>query len=130
MHLLEWLPFHLRTAAPGMPVAHPAHRPRPPRTSPLGPGQDFARSPKAHGFVYPGYEGKESVAERIETIKNTPKPFVLMKTLGAGRIPPVDGLLFALENSKDTDIITLGLGSVEEAEESLSIVCEQVGESI
>ncbi len=54
---------------------------------------------------------------------------MLMKTLGAGRIPPVDGLLFALENSKDTDIITLGLGSVEEAEESLSIVCEQVGES-
>jgi hypothetical protein len=81
------------------------------------------------GFVYPGYKGKETVAERIETIKNTPKPFVLMKTLGAGRIPPDDGLRFALENSKDTDIITLGLGSIEEAEESLSIVCEQVGES-
>ena len=31
--------------------------------------------------------------------------------------------------TKDTDIITLGLGSIEEAEESLSIVCEQVGES-
>jgi hypothetical protein len=79
------------------------------------------------GFVYPGYEGKETVAERIATIQNTPKPFVLMKTLGAGRIPPADGLRFALENSKETDIMTLGLGSIEEAEESLAIVCEQVG---
>ncbi len=81
------------------------------------------------GFVYPGYDGRETAAQRIKTIKNTPKPFVLMKTMGAGRIPPADGLAFALENSKDTDIITLGLGSIEEAEESLSIVCEQLGES-
>lgn len=80
------------------------------------------------GFVYPGYDGKETVAERIQTINNTPKPFVLMKTLGAGRIPPDEGLRFALENSKDTDIITLGLGSIEEAEESLSIVCDYLGE--
>ncbi len=80
------------------------------------------------GFVYPGYEGKETVAERIETIKNTPKPFVLMKTLGAGRIPPDAGLRFALENSKDSDIITLGLASIEEAEESLSIVRDYFGE--
>ncbi len=78
------------------------------------------------GVVYPGYEGKETAAERIRTIKNTPKPFVLMKTLGAGRIPPGDGLAFALENSKDNDIITLGLGSIEEAEESLSIVCDRL----
>jgi len=82
-----------------------------------------------NGFVYPGYDGNETAAQRIKTIKNTPKPFVLMKTMGAGRIPPADGLAFALENAKDNDIITLGLGSIEEAEESLSIVCEQVGGS-
>jgi hypothetical protein len=81
-----------------------------------------------HGFVYPGYEGKETATERIETIKSTQKPFILMKTLAAGRIPPDDGLRFALENSKETDIITLGLASIEEAEESLSIICEHLGE--
>ncbi|MCP4902056.1 MAG: hypothetical protein GY906_34250 [bacterium] len=80
------------------------------------------------GFVYPGYDGNETPTQRIETIKNTPKPFVLMKTLGAGRIPPADGLAFALDNSKESDIITLGLGSIEEAEESLSLACELLGE--
>ena len=76
------------------------------------------------GFVYPGYDGNESVAERIRIIQNTPKPFILMKTLGAGRIPPIDGLQFVLENCKSSDIITLGLGSIEEAEESLNVVQE------
>jgi predicted TIM-barrel fold metal-dependent hydrolase len=76
------------------------------------------------GFVYPGYEGSDSVAERIRIIQSTPKTFILMKTLGAGRIPPIEGLRFVLENSKPSDIITLGLGSVEEAEESLSFVQE------
>jgi hypothetical protein len=76
------------------------------------------------GFVYPGYDGNESVAERIKIIQNTPKPFILMKTLGAGRIPPIDGLQFALENCKSSDIITLGLGSMGEVEESLSFVQE------
>ncbi len=76
------------------------------------------------GFVYPGYDGNESVAERIRTIQSTPKPFILMKTLGAGRIPPIEGLQFALENCKPSDIITLGLGSIEEAEESLAFVQE------
>ncbi len=74
------------------------------------------------GFVYPGYDGHESVAERIELIQNTPKPFVLMKSLAAGRIPPEEGLPFVLENSKPDDLITLGLGSVEEAEESLTLI--------
>ncbi len=81
------------------------------------------------GFVYSGYGGQETAKERIETIKNTHKPFVLMKTLAAGRIPPEDGLRFALENSKSTDIITLGLSSVEEAEESLAFVCEHLGKA-
>jgi len=74
------------------------------------------------GFVYPGYDGKETVKERLDLIKNTKKHFVVMKTLAAGRIPPKEGLQFALDNIKDNDIITLGLGSLEEAEESLDIV--------
>jgi hypothetical protein len=35
-----------------------------------------------------------------------------MKTLGAGRISPTEGLQFILENSKQSDIITIGLGSI------------------
>jgi hypothetical protein len=50
------------------------------------------------------------------------KPFIIMKTLAAGRIPPSDGLRFVLDNIKANDIITLGIGSVEEAIESIDIV--------
>jgi len=74
------------------------------------------------GFVYPGYEGKETVKERVELIKSVDKPFIIMKTLAAGRIPPSDGLRFVLDNIKENDIITLGIGSVEEAHESINIV--------
>jgi hypothetical protein len=73
------------------------------------------------GFVYPGYDGDESVADRVRIVQNTPKPFILMKILAAGRIPPSEGLQFALETAKPGDIVTLGLSSVEEAEESLSL---------
>jgi hypothetical protein len=74
------------------------------------------------GLVYPGYDGNETVKERIDLIKNTNKQFIVMKTLAAGRIPPKEGLEFVLNNIKDNDIITLGLGSLEEADESLDIV--------
>jgi hypothetical protein len=73
------------------------------------------------GYVYPGYEGSESVSERIAIVQGTAKPFFLMKVLAAGRIPPDEGLQFALENSKPGDAITLGLSSIEEAEESLEL---------
>ncbi len=76
----------------------------------------------AAGFVYPGYDGNESVDERIRIIQDTPKPFILMKVLAAGRIAPADGLQFALEHLKPTDMISLGLGSVEEAQESLGLI--------
>ena len=78
------------------------------------------------GFVYPGYEGNESVGERIRIIQSTPKPFILMKTLGAGRISPTEGLRFILENSKESDIITIGFGSIEEVEESLGFIQEHL----
>ena len=81
------------------------------------------------GFVYPGYDGRDTIAERIRIIQDTPKPFILMKTLGAGRIPPIEGLQFVLENSKPSDIITLGLGSIEEAQESLAFVQEYLENS-
>lgn len=78
------------------------------------------------GYVYPGYDGDESVVDRVNLIQSVQKPFILMKTLGAGRISPVEGLKFVLENSKPNDIITLGLSSIEEAEESLTIVNENL----
>ena len=74
------------------------------------------------GYVYPGYEGKETVEERIQLIQQVPKPFVIMKSLAAGRIPPQEGLPFVLENSKAIDLISLGIGSAEEAKESIAIV--------
>jgi len=74
------------------------------------------------GFVYPGYKGNESVSDRIATVKGIGKPFILMKTLAAGRIPPEEGLSFVLENSKEADIITLGIGSIEEAKEAIDLV--------
>ena len=74
------------------------------------------------GFVHPLYDGNETVKDRIDLINNTNKQFIIMKTLAAGRIPPNEGLKFVLDNIKDNDLITLGLGSCEEVEESLDIV--------
>lgn len=74
------------------------------------------------GFVYPGYEGKETVDERIQLIQGVPKPFVIMKALAAGRIPPNEGFPFVLEHMKPNDLITLGIGSIEEAAESIDII--------
>jgi len=74
------------------------------------------------GFVYPGYDGNESVIDRISIVNSIDKPFILMKTMGAGRIPPDKGLQFALENSKGNDIITVGFGSIEEVEETVNLL--------
>jgi hypothetical protein len=74
------------------------------------------------GFVYPGYEGTETVQERIKIIQETSKPFILIKTLGAGRIPPDEGLQFIAENSKSNDLISMGFGTIDEAEESIQLI--------
>ena len=74
------------------------------------------------GFVYPGYKGTETVQDRIKTVQETPKPFILVKTLGAGRIPPNEGIQFVAENSKPSDLISMGFGTVEEAEESIQLI--------
>ena len=74
------------------------------------------------GFVYPGYEGTETVQDRIKIIQETSKPFILIKTLGAGRIPPAEGLQFIAENSKFNDLISMGFGTIDEAEESIQLI--------
>jgi hypothetical protein len=71
------------------------------------------------GFVYPGYDGSESVQARVDVVRGVPKPFILIKTLGAGRIPPKEGLQFLAENAKPNDVISLGLASEQEIDESL-----------
>jgi len=81
------------------------------------------------GFVYPGYEGNETVKERVDIIKSIKKQFIVMKALAAGRIPPKEGLEFVLDNIKDNDIITLGIGSLEEAEESINITKTYLSEN-
>ncbi len=73
------------------------------------------------GFVYPGYTGTETVQERIDVIRNTPKPFILIKTLGAGRIPPDEGLQFIAENAKPDDLVSIGFATEEELSESVAL---------
>ena len=74
------------------------------------------------GFVYPGYEGTDTVQERIDTVLNTAKPFILIKTLGAGRIPPNEGLAFVAEHAKPNDLISIGFGTEDEVTESVELV--------
>ena len=73
------------------------------------------------GFVYPEYQGKETVQERIDVVRGVSKPFILVKVLAAGRIPPSEGLPFIAETAKPNDLISLGFGSEDEASESLSL---------
>lgn len=73
------------------------------------------------GFVYPGYRGSETVPERIDVVRNTPKPFILIKTFGAGRIPPDEGLQFIAENAKPNDLVSIGFGTEDEVSESVEL---------
>ena len=74
------------------------------------------------GFVYPGYDGDESVQDRVDVVRGVSKPFILIKALGAGRIPPKEGLQFLAENAKPNDLISLGLASEQEIDESLGLI--------
>ena len=73
------------------------------------------------GFVFPGYEGKETAEERVNLVRGISKPFMLMKTLAAGRIPPDEGLHFIAENSKPNDLISLGFGGEAEIDETMEL---------
>ena len=70
------------------------------------------------GFVYPGYKGTESVQERIDLVQKTPKPFILIKTLGSGRIPPDEALQFIAESAKPGDVLAIGFGTEDEVSET------------
>lgn len=74
------------------------------------------------GFVYPGYRGTESVQDRVDVVRNTPTPFILIKTLGAGRIPPEEGLHFVADNAKPGDLVSIGFGSEDEVSETVELV--------
>ncbi|MCU0914496.1 MAG: hypothetical protein MUC88_08045 [Planctomycetes bacterium] len=74
------------------------------------------------GFVYPGYDGSESVRDRVDVVRGVSKPFILIKALGAGRIPPNEGLQFLAEHAKPNDLISLGLASEPEIDESLGLI--------
>lgn len=74
------------------------------------------------GFVYPGFKGKDTVQERINIVRGVDKPFILIKALAAGRIPPDEGLHFVAENSKPNDLVSLGFGGAGEICESIQFV--------
>ena len=44
-----------------------------------------------------------------------------MKTLGAGRIPPDEGIRFVAENAKPNDLVSIGFGSEDEVSESVEV---------
>ena len=60
-------------------------------------------------------------------IRSIAKPFVLMKTLAAGRVPPGEGLAFVAENAKPNDLVSIGFGSLEELEETVRIAEKWLG---
>jgi len=74
------------------------------------------------GFVYPGYKGRETIQDRVAIIRGISKPFILIKVLAAGRIPPTEGLPFIAENAKPNDLISLGFGTENEVVESLQLI--------
>lgn len=74
------------------------------------------------GFAYPGYQGTESIKDRVDIVLGVSRPFILMKALGAGRIPPKEGLHFLAENSKPNDLISMGFGTEQEMEESMELI--------
>ncbi|MBI5693136.1 MAG: hypothetical protein HZC55_23920 [Verrucomicrobia bacterium] len=75
----------------------------------------------ATGFVYPGYPGRESVKDRIDLVRGVAKPFILMKTLAAGRLPPSEALPFVAEHAKPIDLVSIGFGSEAELDETLRL---------
>ena len=74
------------------------------------------------GFVYPGFKGNDTVRDRVNIVRNVAKPFVLIKTLAAGRLPPDEGLHFVAENSKPNDLLSIGFGGPEEITETVRFV--------
>ena len=75
-----------------------------------------------HGYVYPGYDGSETVQDRVGIVRGVSKPFIIIKALGAGRIPPEEGFQFVAENSKPNDLVSVGFGTEEEVVESIELI--------
>jgi hypothetical protein len=75
----------------------------------------------ATGFVYPGYQGAETVQDRIDLVRGVAKPFILMKAFAAGRIPPAEGLPFVAQHAKPGDVVSIGFGSAAELEETVRL---------
>ena len=74
------------------------------------------------GFVYEEYRGAETPQQRADLIRSVRKPFIIIKALGAGRIPPAEGLHFVAENIKPTDLLSIGFGTEEEIDETLQVI--------
>ncbi|MBT4822427.1 MAG: hypothetical protein HON70_42355 [Lentisphaerae bacterium] len=74
-----------------------------------------------NNHIYRGHCNSDSVEDRIDLINGIDKTFIIMKTLGAGRIPPDEALPFVLENIKDGDILTIGFGDPLEEEEAMEV---------
>jgi len=57
-------------------------------------------------------------------IRDTPKPVMCIKPLGAGRILPPTGLQFVFSTCKPADMVVIGTMNVYEAEEDVQIALE------
>jgi hypothetical protein len=58
----------------------------------------------------------------VNLVRGVDKPFILIKALAAGRIPPDEGLHFIAENSKPNDLVSLGFGNEGEITESIRFI--------
>ncbi len=56
-----------------------------------------------------------------KVIQNTPKPVVCIKPLGSGRVLPPTGLSFVYNSIKPIDTVAIGMMSVQEAKEDITI---------
>ena len=79
------------------------------------------------GFVYPGYDGGESPQDRAALVRALPQPCILMKTLAAGRLSPCEGLPFVAETAKPNDLVSIGIGSAAELEETVRLAEKWLG---
>jgi len=69
-----------------------------------------------------GYLCPTEPSQVSRLIRGVEKTFVAIKPLASGRITPYEGLSYAYAAVKDRDTVALGISSVEEAEEDISLV--------
>ncbi len=72
-------------------------------------------------FNAAGFLMQHEIEKCARTIWECPKPVMTIKPMAAGRLTPYVGLTFAWNAIRPQDMVTVGAGSPEEAEEDIEI---------